>query len=49
MPEKTGDEKERAPSPAEYFAERGKRADLDAVDRLMNRKRGEKPREGDEV
>ncbi len=34
---------------AEYFADRRGRADSRAVDRIMGRKRGEKPREGDEA
>jgi hypothetical protein len=42
-------EKVSALKTAEYFAERRGRADFDAFDRLMARKRGEKPREGDEV
>lgn len=42
-------EKVSALKTAEFFAERRGRADFRAFDRLMNRKRGEKPREGDEV
>ncbi|MEI9929982.1 MAG: YlcI/YnfO family protein [Rhizomicrobium sp.] len=34
---------------AEFFADRHNRADYDAFDRIMARKGGEKPREGDEV
>ena len=34
---------------AEYFADRRSRADFRAFDRILNRKRGEKPREGDEL
>lgn len=41
-------EKVSALKTAEYFAERRARADYRAFDRIMNRKSGEKPREGDE-
>lgn len=41
-------EKVSALKTAEYFAERRARADFRAFDRIMNRKSGEKPREGDE-
>ena len=34
---------------AEFFAERRNRADYDAFDRILARKGGEKPRDGDEV
>ncbi|HEY1630443.1 MAG TPA: toxin-antitoxin system HicB family antitoxin [Rhizomicrobium sp.] len=34
---------------AEFFAERRSRADFAAFDRIMRRKTGEKPREGDEI
>lgn len=33
----------------EFFAERRNRADFSAFDRILRRKTGEKPREGDEV
>jgi len=33
---------------AEFFAERRGRADFRAFDRILNRKRGETPRNGDE-
>jgi len=33
----------------EFFAERRNRADFAAFDRILRRKTGEKPREGDEV
>lgn len=42
-------EKVSALKTAEFFAERSGRADFRAFDRIMNRKRGEKPRDGDEV
>ena len=42
-------EKVSALKTAEYFAERRGRADFKAFDRIMNRKRGETPREGDEI
>jgi uncharacterized protein (DUF1778 family) len=32
-----------------YFRERGKRADFEAFDRIMNRTGGEPPRPGDEI
>jgi len=41
-------EKVSALKTAEFFAERRSRADFRAFDRVMNRKRGEKPRKGDE-
>lgn len=34
---------------AEFFAERRNRADFDAFERILRRKGGEPPREGDEV
>jgi len=34
---------------AEFFAERRNRADFDAFDRILSRKGGEPPREGDET
>ena len=34
---------------AEFFAERRKRADFTAFDRIMNRTGGEPPRSGDEI
>jgi hypothetical protein len=34
---------------AEFFAERRNRADLRAMRRLLQRKSGEAPREGDEI
>lgn len=34
---------------ATYFAERRSRADLKAFDRLMRRKGGERPKEGDQL
>ena len=34
---------------AEFFAERRNRADFAAFDRIMRRKRGEPPRDGDET
>ena len=34
---------------AEFFAERAKRADFEAFDRIMNREGGEPPRPGDEL
>lgn len=34
---------------AEFFADRKARADFKAFDKIMRRKAGEKPREGDEV
>lgn len=42
-------EKVSALKTAEFFADRRARADLRAFDRIMNRKRGEKPRDGDEI
>jgi hypothetical protein len=42
-------EKLSALQTAEYFASRRARADFKAFDKLMKRKRGERPREGDEV
>jgi len=42
-------EKVSALKTAEFFAGRRERADSRAFDKLMNRKRGEKPREGDEI
>jgi hypothetical protein len=42
-------EKVSALKTAEFFANRRERADFRAFDKLMNRKRGEKPREGDEI
>ncbi len=42
-------EKVSALKTAEFFAARRGRADLRAFDRIMSRKRGEKPREGDEI
>lgn len=41
-------EKVTALQTAEYFAERRARADFKAFDRIMRRRRGEKPRKGDE-
>lgn len=41
-------EKVLAKKTAEFFAERKGRADKKAFLRLLNRKGGEKPREGDE-
>lgn len=42
-------EKVSALKTAEFFAERRGRADYRSFDRIMNRKRGDKPRKGDEV
>lgn len=42
-------EKVSALKTAEYFAERRNRADFRAFDRIMRRKRGAPPREGDEI
>lgn len=42
-------EKVSALKTAEFFANHRARADFRAFDKLMNRKRGEKPREGDEI
>lgn len=42
-------EKVAAMTAEEIFAERRTRADLDAFDRIMNRKGGERPRPGDEL
>ena len=42
-------EKVSAMKTAEYFADRRGRADFRAFDRIINRKRGEKPCKGDEV
>ena len=42
-------EKVAAMSAEEVFAERRARADLAEFDRIMNRKGGEPPREGDEL
>jgi hypothetical protein len=42
-------EKVSALRTAEYFASAQARADFAAFDRIMRRKGGEKPREGDEV
>ncbi len=42
-------EKVSALKTAEYFADRRGRADFRAFDRILNRKRGEKPRKGDEI
>ncbi len=42
-------EKVSALRTAEYFAEHRARADFKAFDKLMRRKKGEKPRKGDEV
>jgi hypothetical protein len=42
-------EKVSALKTAEFFASRRERADFRAFDKLMNRKRGERPREGDEI
>jgi hypothetical protein len=42
-------EKVSALKTAEFFASRRGRADFRAFDRVMNRKRGEKPRKGDEL
>ncbi|WP_428540156.1 hypothetical protein [Rhodopila sp.] len=42
-------EKVAALRTASYFAERRGRADWEASDRLMGRKRGEPPRRGDEL
>lgn len=42
-------EKVSAMRTAEYFADAKARADFAAFDRIMRRKGGEKPREGDEV
>lgn len=41
-------EKVSALKTAEFFAERRARADFRSFDRMMNRKRGEPPRKGDE-
>ena len=42
-------EKLAAMNTATFFAEHRKRADFKAFDRLMRRKRGEPPREGDKL
>ncbi len=42
-------EKVSALKTAEFFAEHRGRADFRAFDRILNRKRGEKPRKGDEL
>ncbi|MBS0274267.1 MAG: toxin-antitoxin system HicB family antitoxin [Proteobacteria bacterium] len=42
-------EKVSALKTADFFASHRARADFRAFDKLMNRKRGEKPREGDEI
>ncbi|MEI9989383.1 MAG: hypothetical protein WDM86_05025 [Rhizomicrobium sp.] len=42
-------EKVSALKTAEFFAERRGRADFRAFDRILNRKRGKKPRKGDEL
>jgi hypothetical protein len=42
-------EKVSALKTAEYFAERRGRADFRAFDKIMKRKGGEKPRDGDEL
>ena len=42
-------EKVSALETARFFADRKARADFKAFDRIMNRKRGERPREGDEA
>jgi hypothetical protein len=42
-------EKVSAMRTAEYFADAKARADFAAFDRIMRRKGGEKPREGDEL
>lgn len=41
-------EKVSAMTTAEYFAQRKARADMEAFDRIMDRKGGQPPREGDE-
>ena len=42
-------EKVSAMTTAEYFAERKARADMEAFDRILDRKGGEPPREGDRI
>jgi hypothetical protein len=42
-------EKVSAMATAEYFAERKARADMEAFDRILDRKGGEPPREGDRI
>ncbi len=42
-------EKLSAMETAEFFEERARRADLGTFDRIMSRKGGEPPREGDEL
>jgi hypothetical protein len=42
-------EKVSALKTAEYFSERRGRADFRAFDKIMKRKSGEKPRDGDEL
>jgi hypothetical protein len=42
-------EKVSALETAKYFADRQARADFKAFDKIMNRRRGQKPRKGDEM
>ena len=42
-------EKVSAMTTAKYFAERKARADMEAFDRILDRKGGEPPREGDRI
>jgi hypothetical protein len=42
-------EKVSALQTAKYFADRRARADFEAFDKIMRRRRGAKPREGDEL